>query len=218
VFLGLAALIPATVLIFSLKEFAILDIHGDFFNALLSAAWVSFISVWSVYILSIGQLLKNKKIPTSLEGMLTLAFISFGYTIGFIAVQYFLLRINLSFYVIFLTIFGLVASAAVQGFYVGYSKARLGDDEPKGFILRQVGLVESTLILTPYIFISFRTDDDWIVSYSYFFIAVTIVVLTIHYFRAARQSRNYMARRQKNKSEYSLKRKKTELQEATSLI
>jgi small-conductance mechanosensitive channel len=202
-FLGLAAMLPASILLFSLWEFALINPNESFFRALGSAFWVAFVSVWSFYIISIGGLLKNKKVPTSLEGMLSTMLVSLGYALTFVLFEYFILKVDFTVYTLMLTLFGILAAGAVQGFYIGYSKARFSDDEAKGFVFRQVGLVESTLVLTPFIFLSFRAADDWVLSSSAFFILLTVGVLGVHYVRAQRQSRNYLSRRYKNKTDYA---------------
>jgi hypothetical protein len=201
--LGLAALLPASILLFSLLEFSVLKLDGGFFDSVFSALYISFVAIWSVYIVSIGQLLKNKQIPTSLEGMWTTAAISIGFAVGFVLFEEYVFKIEFTPYTYFVTFFGILASCAIQGFYTGFSKARHGDDEPIGFVFRQLGLVESTLVLTPFIFVSFKIDDDLILAYSYIFMIVTCLVLAMHYVRATRQSRNYTNRRHKVRSNYA---------------
>jgi hypothetical protein len=213
--LGFAAIFPASVLLFSLIEFNILKVNGGFFPTLSGAVWVSFISVWSVYSMSVGNILKNKKIPTSLEGLWTSAYISIGYAIGLLCFEYFIVHVDFTLLTLLLTFFGVVAAGAVQGFYIGFTKARLGDDEAKGFVLRQIGLIECTLLLTPFVFITFKSDDEWVMSYSFLFLLVTSIVLAIHFTRAKRQSKNFLTRRNKKRSEYSVRKGQADFSKPT---
>lgn len=200
--LGFAALLPASVLLFSLWEFALLAPQGDFGHALLTALLVSFVSAWSCYIVSITQLLKNKEVPTSLEGMMTSLWVGAGYAGGFVILQNITLKLQPTPYSVLMTVMGILAACAIQGFYIGFSKARMMAEEAKGFILRQIGIAFSTFILLGFLFLSYRQDASWIGTATTIGVAGTGLVLAIHYVRASRQRKRYMSRRYKQRSSH----------------
>jgi len=200
--LGLAALLPASVLLFSLWEFALLAPQGDFGHALLTALLVSFVSAWSCYIVSITQLLKNKEVPTSLEGMMSSIWVGAGYSVGFVILQDITLKVQPTVFSVSMTVAGILAACAIQGFYIGFSKARMMADEAKGFLLRQIGIGFSTLVLLGFLFLSYRQDASWIGMASLVGISGTAMVLAIHYVRAQRQRKRYMSRRYKQRSSH----------------
>lgn len=210
-------MLPASVLLFSLWEFALLAPQGDFGHALLTALLVSFVSAWSCYIVSITQLLKNKEVPTSLEGMMTSIWVGIGYSMGFVVLQDITLKVPPTVFSVSMTLMGILSACAIQGFYIGFSKARMMADEAKGFLLRQIGIGFSTLILLGFLFLSYRQDASWIGMATFIGTAGTGLVLAIHYIRAQRQRKRYMSRRYKQRSShpYSVAQHQAHLRQTT---
>ena len=177
-----------------------LSIDKDLGRSILTSLLVGFVSAWSCYIVSIGSILKSREVPTSLEGMYTTAQVGLGYGLCLCAIHYFLMGVPFSPLSCFVVIAGSSASCALQGFYIGYSKARLIAEEARAFIFRQIGLFISVLVLAGHLLISYRPDDEWVVPFLTILLVVTSAILVGLFFRAMRQRKRYLSRRYKQRS------------------
>ena len=133
--------------------------------------------------------------------------VSLGYSVSFLAVLFFFFRttykLEFTIFSIVFLLLGILIAGALQGFYIGYSKARLADETAKAFILRQLGILVGALALSPCLMLAFKAKDDWIATNAVIYLLVLLAVAGGHYARAVKQSKNYMNRRQKLKNVYA---------------
>lgn len=153
--------------------------------------------------MSVVPILQNRDVPTSMEGMTSSVLVGVPFAAGLIAFHYFKLD-HFTVQAGFDLAIGMMATAILQGFYIGFSKARLGAEEAKAFFFRLTGLLVSTFLLFVYIFLAYKADASWSLSVSIFLAIGTLGLLALLLMRASRQRKRYLARRYKPRTKYNV--------------